>query len=76
METDSLVDMLVAVTEGEDQCVEAVGELHEDGLDGQSGDGIPPEAEDGCNGPPPEGAAGADAHFKQATGNGQVADPS
>jgi len=42
VKTDSLVDMQVAVTEGEDQYVEAVGELQEDGLDGQSGDGMPP----------------------------------
>jgi len=51
VETDSLVDMQVVVAEGEDQYVEAV-ELHEDGLNGQSGDGMPPEAEDGHNGPP------------------------
>ena len=53
VETDSLVDMHVAVTEGEEQYVEAVGELHEDGLDGQSGDGMLPEAEGGHNRPPP-----------------------
>jgi len=52
VETDSLVDMQVAITEGEKQYVEAVGELHEDGYDGQSGDGMPPEAEDGRNEPP------------------------
>ena len=76
METDSLVDMQVAVAEGEDQYVEAVGELHEDGLDGQSGDGMLPEAGARRNGPSPECAAGADAHFEQVNGNGQVADPS
>jgi len=76
VETNPWVDMQVAVTEGEEQYVEGVGELHEDGLKGQSGDGMPPEAEGGHNGPPPEGTAGADAHFEQATGNGQVADPS
>jgi len=27
----------------------------------------------GHNGPPPQGAAGVDAHFEQATGNGHVA---
>jgi len=48
VETDSLVDMQVAVAEDEDQYVEAVGELHEDGLDGQSGDGMPPDSEDGA----------------------------
>jgi len=37
---------------------------------------MPPEAESGHNEPPPEGTAGADAHFEQATGNGQVTDPS
>jgi len=68
VETDSLVDMQVAVAEGEDQYVEAVGELHEDGLDGQSADGMPPEAGDGRNGPPPEGAAGVDVHFEQVVG--------
>ena len=77
VETDSLVDMQVAATEGEEQYVEAVGELHEDGYnDGLSGDEMPPEAEDGRNEPPPESAAGADAHFEQVTGDGQVADPS
>ena len=76
MEIDSLLDMQVAVAESEDQYVEAVGELHEDRLDGQSGDGTPPEAEDGHNRSPPEGAAGADAHFEQVAENGQVADPS
>jgi len=68
--------MHVAVTEGEDQYVEAVGELQEDGLDGESGNGMPPEAEDGRNGPPPGNAAGADVHHGQVAGNGQVADPS
>jgi len=67
--------MQVAVAEGKDQYVEAVGELHEDRLDGQSGDGMPPEAGDGLNGSPPKGAAGVDAHFEQVAGNGQVADP-
>jgi len=34
------------------------------------------QAEDKRNGPPPEDAAGVDAHFEQVAGNGQVADPS
>jgi len=76
VETDSLVDMQVAIAEGEDQYVEAVGEPLEYGFDGQSGDGMPPEAEDRHNGPPPEDAAGVDAHSEQVAGNGQVADPS
>ena len=50
VETDPLVDMHVVVAEDEDQYVEAVGELHKDGLDGQSGDGMPPEVECGRNG--------------------------
>jgi len=73
VETDSLVDMHVAVTEGEQQYIEAVGELHEDGLDGQSGDGMPPEAEVGRNGPLPKDAAGADMHHEQVAGNDPVA---
>jgi len=74
VETDPWMDVQVAIPEGEEQYVEAVGELQENGLDGQSSDGMPPEAGDGRNGPPSEGAAGADANFEQATGNGQVAD--
>jgi len=74
VETNPWVDQYVAVADGKEQYVEAVGELQENGLDGQSGDGMPPEAGDGRNGPPPESAAGADAHFEQAAGNGQVAD--
>jgi len=73
IETDPWVDQYVAVAEQEQQYIEAVGELQENGLDGQSGNGMPLEAGDGHNGPPQEGAAGADAHFEQATGNGQVA---
>jgi len=73
IEADSWVDQYVAVTEGEEQYSEAVGERPQDnGLDGQSGNGTPLEAGDGHDGPPPQGAAGADAHFKQATGNGHV----
>ena len=68
--------MHVAVSEGEVQYVEAVGELQEDGLDGQSGNGMPPEAGDGRNGPPHGDAACADVHHEQVAGNGQVADPS
>jgi len=69
--------MQVAVTEGEEQYVEAVDELHEDGYNnGQSGDGMPPEAEDGRNEPHPEDAAGADVHYEQVAGNSQVADRS
>jgi len=51
-----------------------VGELLEaNGLNGQSSNGMPLEAGDGHNGPPPQGTAGADVHFEQATGNGHVA---
>jgi len=74
VETNPWVDQYVVVAEVEEQYVEAVGELQENGLDGQSGDGMPPEAGDGRNGPPPDSAAGADVYFKQAAGNGQVAD--
>jgi len=52
VETDPWVHMQVAVTEGEQQYIEAVAEMHEDGLDGQSCNGMPPEAEGGRNGPP------------------------
>jgi len=52
VETNPWVDMHVAVPEGEEQYVEAVGKLHEDRLDGQSGDGMPPEPDGGLNGPP------------------------
>ena len=67
--------MQVAIAEGEDQYVEAVGEPQENRFDGESGDGMPQEAEDRHNEPTPEDAAGAEAHFEQVTGNGQVADP-
>jgi len=56
--------------------VDAVGEPQEDGSVTGSGDGMLPEAEARHNKPPPEDAAGADAHFEQVAGNGQVADPS
>jgi len=59
---------------GEDQYVEAVGELPEDNvLDGQSSNGMPLEAGDGHTSCALQGAAGVDAHFEQATGNGHVA---
>jgi len=74
VEVDPYVDNHVPVTEGDDQFAEAVGELPQDnGLTGQSGHGTPPGAGDGHNGPPPQGAAGVDAHYEQATGNGHVA---
>jgi len=74
VEIDPYADNHVPVTEGDDQFAEAVGELPQDnGLNGQSGNGMPPEAGDRHNGPPPQGAAGVDAHFEQATGNGHVA---
>jgi len=74
VEIDPYVDNYVPVTEGDEQFAEAVVELPQDnGLNGQSGNGMPLEAGDGHNGPPPQGAAGADAHFEQATGNGHVA---
>jgi len=74
IETDPYVDNIVPVPEGEEQYSEAVGELPQDqGLDGQAGPGMPLEAGDGHDGPPPQGAAGVDAHHEQATGNGRVA---
>jgi len=44
IETDPWVDQYVTVAEEEEQYVEAVGELQENGLDGQSGNGMPLEA--------------------------------
>jgi len=73
IEADLWVDQYVPVAEGEEQYSEAVGELQDNGLDGQSGNGVPLEAGDEHNGPPPQGAAGAEAHFEQATWNGHVA---
>jgi len=63
VEVDPYADNYVPVTEGDEQFAEAVGELpQDDGLGGQSGDGMPLEAEDGHDGLPP-----------LATGNGHVA---
>jgi len=74
VEVDPYVDFIVPVTEGEEQYQEAVDELPQDqGLAGQAGQGTPLEAESGQDGPPPQGAAGVDAHQWQATGNGRVA---
>jgi len=74
VETDPFVDNIVPVPEGDEQFAEAVGELPQDQeLDGQAGPGMPLEAEDGHDGPPPQGAAGVDAHQGQTTGNGHVA---
>jgi len=74
VEIDLYADNHVPVTECDDQFAEAVGELLQDnGLNGQSGHGMPPEAGDGHNGPPPQGAAGVDAHYEQATWNSHVA---
>ena len=50
VETDSLVDMQVAITE--EEYVEAVGEPQDDGSVGGSGDGMPQEPEVGHNEPP------------------------
>jgi len=74
VETDPFVDNIVPVPEGDEQFAKAVGELPQDqGLDGRAGPGMPLEAEDGHDGPPPQGAAGVDAQQGQATGNGHVA---
>jgi len=59
VEADPFADNIVPVTEGGEQFAEAVGELLEDhGLDGQAGPGMPLEAGDGHDEPPPQGAAG------------------
>jgi len=74
VETDPFVENIVPVPEGDEQFAEVEGELPQDqGLDGQAGPGMPLEAEDGHDGPPPQGTAGVDAHQGQATGNGHVA---
>jgi len=74
VEIDPYSDNYVPVTACDEQFAEAVGELPQDnGLNGRSGRGMPSEAGDGHNGPLPEGAAGVDAHFEQATGNSHVA---
>jgi len=66
IETDSLVDLQVPIAEGDISTnVEAVGEPPEDGFDGESGDGMPPEAGARHSKPPPQDAAGADAHYEQ-----------
>ena len=56
--------------------MEAVGEPQDDGFIAGSVDGMPIEAEARHNEPPPEDTAGADMHFEQVTGNGQITDPS
>ena len=77
METDSLVDLQVAIAEGDVSInVEAVDEPQEDGSVAVSGDGMQQEAEVRHNGPQPEDTAGADVHFEQVAENGQVAEPS
>jgi len=77
IETYSLVDLQVPIAEGDISTNEdAVGEPQEDGSVAGSGYGMPPEAEARCNEPPIEDAAGADVHFEQVAGNGQVTDPS
>jgi len=74
IEADPYAHNVVPVTEGDEQFAEAVGELPQDhGLDGQASPGMPLEAGDGHDGPPPQGAAGVDAHHEQAMGNGHVA---
>jgi len=63
VEVDPYVDNVVPVPEGDEQFAEAVGELPQNyGLNGQPGNGMPLEAGDGHDGPPP-----------LATGNGHVA---
>jgi len=74
IEADPFVDNIVPVPEGDEQYSEAVDELPQDqGLDGQAGPGMPLEAGDGHDGPPPQGTAGVDAYQGQAMGNGHVA---
>jgi len=74
MEADLYAENIVPVPEGEGQYQEVVEELPQDqGLDGQAGPGTPLEAGGGQDGPPPQGAAGVDAHQGQAMGNGRVA---
>ena len=74
VEVDPYADNIVPVPEGEEQYQEAVDELPQDqGLDGQAGPETPLEAGNQQDGPPPQGAAGVDAHQGQATGNGRVA---
>jgi len=68
---DDVVDNRLPVNDDEYQ--EAVGGQPEDGLDV---DGMPQEQGEDPTGPNPGGAAGADAHDGQATGDGQVAGPS
>jgi len=74
VEVDPYADNIVPVSEGKEQYQEAVGELPQDqGLADQAGPGTPLEAEGWQDGPPPQGAAGVDAHQGQAMGNGRIA---
>jgi len=74
IEADPFADNIVPVPEGDEQYSEAVDELPQDHeLDGQGGPRMPLEAGEGHDGPPPQGAAGVDAHQGQAMGNGHVA---
>ena len=66
-----VVDLQVPVDNDEYQ--EAVGGQP---VDGSDGDGMPLEQGEDPTGPNPGGAAGADAHDGQTTGDGQVAGPS
>ena len=68
---DDAVDNRLPVNDDEYQ--EAVGGQPEDGF---GIDGMPQEQAEDPTGPNPGGAAGADAHDGQITGDGQVAGPS
>ena len=68
---DDAVDNRLLVNDDEYQ--EAVGGQPADGSDG---DGMPQEQGEDPTGPNPGGAASADAHDGQTTGDGQVAGPS
>ena len=67
---DDAVDKRLPV---DDEYQEAVGGQPADGFDV---DGMPQEQGEDPTGPNPGGAAGADAHDGQTTGDGQVAGPS
>ena len=71
LEINDVVDLEVPVNDDEYQ--EAVDGQPADGSDE---DGMPQELGGDPTGPNPGGAAGADAHDGQTTGNGQVAGPS
>jgi len=74
VEIDDAVDNRLPVDNDEYQ--EAVGGQPEGGSDAGSEDGMPQEQGENPTGPNPGDIAGADAHDRQATGDGQVAGPS